>query len=132
RCGELRSAAVMPAITAGALAVGGAILVALAGGLCVLGVSRLLDRRTRPRAEAVEGYRHPFGAASSLTDPTDVSATVLSLRYLHEGIRRAAPGAPGARTGDFDGVHKIASDVETALDSLVSISGLKAARAVPK
>jgi len=111
---------VTPAFSAGALAVAGAIVVALAGGLCALGVGRLLDRRKRSRAHAVEGYRHPFGPASTPRDPTEVSATVLSLRYLHEGIRQATPGA--ARTGDFDAVQKIASDVATALGSLVSPS----------
>jgi hypothetical protein len=121
----------MPAISAGALGVAGAILIALAGGWCALGLIRLLDRRERLRAHTVEGYRHP--AASTPPDPTEVSATVLSLRYLHEGIRQAAPAAPSAaRTGDFDNVHKVASDLETALDSLVSISGLHAARAVPR
>lgn len=118
----------MPAISAGALALGGALLVALAGGWCALGLIRLLDRRERLRAHAVEGYRHPLGTASTPPDRTEVSATVLSLRYLHEGIRRAAPAGP--RSGDFHDVHKVASNVETALDSLVSISGLQAARAV--
>jgi hypothetical protein len=123
----------MPAISAGALAVAGAILVALAGGWCALGLIRLLGRRERLRAHTVDGYRHPVGAASTPPDPTEVSATVLSLRYLHEGIRQAAPTAPSAaRTGDFDNVHKVASDLETALDSLVSISGVHAARAVPR
>jgi hypothetical protein len=123
----------MSAISAGALAVAGAILVALAGGLCALAISRLLDRRERLRTHAAEGSRDPVGAASTLPDPTEVSATVLSLRYLNDGIRRATLGVPGAsRTGDFDDVHKIASDVETALGSLVSISGLQAARPVPK
>jgi hypothetical protein len=123
----------MPAISAGALAVAGAILVALTGGWCALGLIRLLDRRERLRAHTVDSYRHPVGGASTPPHPTEVSATVLSLRYLHEGIRQAAPAASGAaRTGDFDDVHKVASDVATALDTLVSISGLQAARALPR
>jgi len=123
----------MPAISAGALAVGGAILVALAGGWSALALIRLLDRRKRLRAHAVEGHRRPVRAASTPPDRTEVSATILSLRYLHEGIRQAAPPAPGAaRTGDFDDVHKVASDVATALDTLVSISGLQAARPLPR
>jgi len=99
---------------------GGTALGALALGAVTFAVERARAERRRPLQPEPPGHPRHGAVATAPSGGTELSSTVLSLRYLNEGIRRAAPppgAGPSTATAD---VGKIASDVEVAFGSLSS------------
>jgi hypothetical protein len=110
----------------GVLGAGWALLGALAVGLVTLGVERV--RIGRHESSATRALEHSHRSDAVPGDPlpgTELSSTVLSLRYLHEGIRRATPPPGAGPPADIAEVGKIASDVEAAFGSLASTAWVR-------
>ena len=107
------------------LGAGGTALSALAVGAATFAVERARAERRRPVQPGAPVHPRYGVAGTPAPGESELSSTVLSLRYLHEGIRRATPPPGAGPSADADEVGKIASDVEVAFGSLASTAWVR-------